>query len=110
MSGLWKNDVPMAPATSGLRGDGRWKFDGAGSNSKRPSGGYLLAVTIGLAVGLSCAWTMWTVGNVIGNRIRALPDAVHEKYFRLLYLGATFWILLTGVFGNVASFLILRLA
>ncbi len=72
--------------------------------------GYLLAVTIGLAVGVSCAWTMWTVGNVIGNRIRALPDVVHEKYFRLLYLGAIFWILLTGLFGNVASFLILRLA
>lgn len=72
--------------------------------------GYLLAVTIGLAVGVSCAWTMWTVGNVIGNRIRALPDAVHEKYFRLLYLGAMFWILLTGLFGHVAAFLILRLA
>lgn len=72
--------------------------------------GCALAVTVGLAVGLCCALTMWTAGKVIGIRIRTLPNAVHEKYFRLLYLGAMFWILLTGLFGHVAAFLILRLA
>jgi hypothetical protein len=71
--------------------------------------GYALGLCVGLAVGVGCAWAMWNAGEVIGARIRRLSESVHERYFWLLYIGAMFWIALSGFIGFWASRGLLRL-
>jgi hypothetical protein len=47
-----------------------------------------LAIAIGLAVGVSCAWIMRTVGDTVAVRINRLAVSRHERYFHSLYFGA----------------------
>jgi hypothetical protein len=49
-------------------------------------GGYALAITTGLVLGLCCAWTMRTVGGIVGADIRRQAVSLHERCFRALYL------------------------
>lgn len=71
--------------------------------------GYALAITLGLVVGACCALAMWVAGNAVGARIRRLSAALHERYFRILYLGATFWVIVAGFLGGWLSAVLLRL-
>ena len=73
-------------------------------------GGYALAITIGLAVGVSCAWTMWISGKTAGNRISKLDsESLKHWCFRALYASSIFWIFLSAVLGEWASSALLRL-
>jgi hypothetical protein len=73
-------------------------------------GGYALAITIGLALGVCCAWTMWTVGKTVGDHIRRKSESLHERYFRVLYFAAMLWIVFALFLGDWVSSVILRLA
>jgi hypothetical protein len=71
--------------------------------------GYALAVVVGSALGLFCAWTMWTVGNSVAANMKPRPQAVHERYFRALYLAVMLWIVLALFLGEWVSSVFLRL-
>lgn len=72
-------------------------------------GGYALAITIGLAVGVCCAWTMRAVGATVATRIERRPASLHESYFRALYLAAIAWIAVSLFLGVWVSYAFLRL-
>jgi hypothetical protein len=63
-------------------------------------GGYALAITIGLALGVCCAWTMWTVGKTVGDHIRRKSESLHGRYFRALYFAAMLWIVFALFLGE----------
>ena len=71
--------------------------------------GYTLAITIGLAIGVCCAWTMRTVGDTVAARIRRQAVSLHEGYFRMLYFAAVVWIAFALFLGLWVSLALLRL-
>lgn len=71
-------------------------------------GGYALAITIGLAVGVCCAWTMRAVGDTVAVRIRRQTASLHERYFRALYFAAIAWIAFALFLGGWVSSALLR--
>ena len=71
-------------------------------------GGYTLAITIGLTLGVCCAWTMRTVGNTVDARIRRQTVSLHERYFRALYFAAVVWIVCALFLGLWVSSALLR--
>ena len=72
-------------------------------------GGYTLAITIGVALGLCCAWTMRTVGDTVAARIKRQAVSLHESYFRMLYVAAVVWIAFGLFLGVWVSSVLLRL-
>jgi len=75
-------------------------------------GGYAVAVIIGLAVGLSFAWVMWTAVRSIGMRSRSGSESkpLQSWYLAALYLAAVPWIFLAGFIGQSVSSAVLRVA
>jgi hypothetical protein len=87
---------------------------GSAGVAKVGFGGYALAIAIGLAVGVGCAWTMWVVGNAVGTHLTR-PDAKYSgslqgRYFGALYVSWGLWIFVAGVLGGWASSAALRFA
>ena len=74
--------------------------------AKAGFGGYAVAITVGLAVGAISAWAMSTVGDAVRARIRRLLESRHERYFRALYFGAMFWVIIAGFLGGLSSVLL----
>lgn len=67
----------------------------------------MLAVAVGLVIGLSFAWAMRKAGVWGVARIRELPDASKERYFPLLYVAGFLWLALgLGVSAIVSAALI----
>jgi hypothetical protein len=58
-------------------------------------GGYSLAIAIGLALGVGCAWTMRAVGEKAFTRLERYPAEIKERYLRALYFAVLLW----AVFG-----------
>jgi hypothetical protein len=77
--------------------------------SKAGLGGYILAVAVGLALGLVFAWIIWTTGKVVAARIRKYPVPAYEQYALAIYFAAAVWILLGLLVGNWASSAAIRL-
>jgi hypothetical protein len=77
--------------------------------SKAGFGGYALVVTVGLALGLCFAWTMWTVGKIVAAHTKGKPVPAQEWYARALYFGAALWIPLGLFLGNWVSSAVLKL-
>lgn len=71
--------------------------------SKVGFGGYALALTVGLALGVCFAWTMWTIGRVVADQMKRKGVPAQEWYARALYLGAALWILLGLFVGDWVS-------
>ena len=71
--------------------------------------GYALVITLGLALGVGCAWTMRTAGAVAAARISRQSARWQERYFRALYLAAGLWIVVSLVLGVWVSSMALRL-
>jgi hypothetical protein len=67
---------------------------GAARDAKTSFVGYGLAVLIGLAVGGSSTWAMWSIGKRVVAAVQAHPEARRELYWRILYVAAVPWILL----------------
>lgn len=80
------------------------------SMMKVGTGRHILATVIGLVVGISFAWAMWTAGRLLTARIRQLPVELHEQRFRLMYFGALAWIALGGVVSGLLAHFALRIA
>jgi len=76
---------------------------GSASASKATLNGHILAIAAGLAIGLTFAWMMRRSGTQAAARIRKLPGASQERYFRLLYLAAALWIVLGFGLSAVAA-------
>jgi len=72
-------------------------------------GGYALAVTSGLAIGIFCAWIMWVMGKIMTSQIELKPVPLRERYALLLYIAAIMWIAFALFLGNLASVVLMRL-
>jgi hypothetical protein len=77
--------------------------------------GQALAASVGVALGLGCAWTMRRTGEAVASKLKRRPDwqegsPAFESYFRALYIGAVVWMLLVSGFAAWASLKLLRLA
>jgi hypothetical protein len=70
---------------------------------------YVLAITIGVVLGLGCAYIMRTAGKAVASRSKGHSVSVRERYFRALYLAAIVWIVLGLFLGSWASSNLLRL-
>ena len=75
--------------------------------------GYTLAITIGVALGVGCAWTMWAVGKIVNTHLRRPywedRKSFQEWCFRALYFAAMLWIVFAGILGEWATSASLRL-
>jgi hypothetical protein len=61
--------------------------------------GYGLAITVGVLVGLLCAWAMRAAGAYFVTLSGAMSDT-KEWYFRILYAAAAAWIILALFLGS----------
>ena len=77
--------------------------------AKAGFGGYALALTIGLALGVSFAWAMRTVGKSVAAHIKRHPGSLIETHAYALYFGAILWIVFASFLGDWASSVLLRL-
>jgi hypothetical protein len=72
-------------------------------------GGYALATTLGLGLGVCCAWIMKAVGAAVAARTERKSESLQERYFRALYIAAMLWIMFTVFLGEWLSSVVLRL-
>ena len=78
--------------------------------AKTSIGGHLVAVVIGLVVGVACAWAMWRVGETAGTRaLKQQSESRQRWYIRGIYASSIFWIFLAAVLGKWAASELLRL-
>src|SRR5580698_4870290 len=61
--------------------------------------GYALALTIAVVIGALSAWAMRSVGSTLIERSAARPNTGRWS-FRLLYAGASAWIILSLFIGS----------
>lgn len=81
---------------------------GSARAAKAGFGGQVLAVAVGLAIGLSFAGAMRKAGVWSVARIRELPYASKERYFRLLYLAGFLWLALGLGLSAIVSAALIR--
>jgi hypothetical protein len=72
-------------------------------------GGYMLALVIGIVLGLSCACVMWSTGESVAARVRSYPQPTQEWYFRALYFTALLWLLCVAFLAKFALSTAIRL-
>jgi hypothetical protein len=80
----------------------------AAKSAKVGFGGYALAITVGVALGAFCAWTMHTVGAVVHAHTQGESVPLKERYARALYFAAMLWIILALFIGEWVSLVLLR--
>ncbi len=71
--------------------------------------GYVLAIIVGFALRLCCAWTMLIVGKAAAAHIKRHPESVQERHFGALYFGAILWIAFALFIGGWVSSVSTRL-
>jgi hypothetical protein len=82
----------------------------AATVARTSAGGHVLAVVIGLVVGVACAWAMWRVGETAGTRaLKQQSESRQRWYIRGIYASSIFWIFLAAVLGKWAASELLRL-
>jgi hypothetical protein len=76
-------------------------------------GGYAVAITVGLALGVSWAWTTLAVGKAIGTNVlrpdTRYSDSQKEWVARALYFSAMLWIFFGSFSGMWAWSALMRL-
>ena len=72
-------------------------------------GGYALVLVVGLVLGLSCAWALWSVGENVAARVRPYPKPRQDWYLRALYFTAVLWLLCVAFLSNIALSAAIRL-
>ena len=70
-------------------------------NARAGMGGWALILVIGLALGLTCTWLMWSVGERIVVAVRAYPESRQRWSLRALYFAAVPWLLGVAFLANV---------
>ena len=83
---------------------------GAARDAKTGFLGYALAVVIGLALGGSSTWTMWTVGKRVAAVVRPYPEARQKLYSGVLMLAVMLWILIALFIADHVTSAAMRLA
>ena len=71
--------------------------------------GYLVVVTMGLALGFGCAYLMRQAGQIVGNPRQGDSVPPSEWQFRALYFAAMAWIVLSLFIGAWISSALLRI-
>ena len=87
---------------------------GSAKLAKVGFGGYALAITIGLPLGVCCAWAMWIMHKIFVTNLRRRPDwehwaAQHEWFYVAFYFTKILWIVLALFLGAWVSSATLRL-
>jgi uncharacterized membrane-anchored protein len=72
--------------------------------------GYILAIIVGLLVGVSCAWALWISRKVVLTRTAELQPSRRNWYLRALYFSALLWVFVSCFLGNWITASLLRLA
>ena len=62
--------------------------------------GYATAITVGLLLGVGCAWAMRTLGSRVAVSSAPTPDSPNTWRFRALYMGAVIWIVVALFLGS----------
>ena len=73
--------------------------------------GYMLAIAVGVTVGVFCSWIMWRMHEaLVPNLLRRLEagDPLAEWYGCAFYVSKVWWIMLASVFGYWVSATLLR--
>jgi hypothetical protein len=76
--------------------------------------GHALAIAVGVALGVLCAWTLRVVARAIVAKLQRRPGWAHSVslqkwFFRGLYLAAMVWIVFAGFLGGWVSLAVLHL-
>src|SRR5438046_6989201 len=76
--------------------------------------GHALAIAVGIALGVLCAWAMRVVAKAIVAELQRRPSwedsvSLQKWFFRGLYLAAIVWIVFAGFLGGWLSLVVLRL-
>jgi hypothetical protein len=70
--------------------------------------GYMLAISVGIALGAFFGWTMWASHWIVGNKITRAAPAKEEWYCRALYFTKLLWIMLAAIVGQWLSKVVMR--
>lgn len=62
--------------------------------------GYVLAIIVGFALGLCCAWTMRIVGKAAAANIKRHSESVQQGYVWALYFAAMLWVVFALFLGE----------
>jgi hypothetical protein len=76
-------------------------------------GGHAMAIVVGLALGLLCAWTMRVVAEAIVAKMQRRWEhsaSRQEWFFRGLYFAAMIWTVFAGFLGGWVSLAVLSVA
>ena len=77
---------------------------GEAGHAKAGFGGYALATTVGVVVGIGSAWTMWITHKIVVTSLMRRPDwkdasSQQEWSLRALYFSKFVWIVFAGFLG-----------
>lgn len=70
--------------------------------------GYTLAIVLGAALGLACAWALQIAGAAVGTRMRQEPATRRTGYARTLSVAALLWIAIALALGIWLSSIAMR--
>jgi hypothetical protein len=74
------------------------------------AGGYVMAVTVGLAIGACCAYAMFKQGQFVWTSGSKLKSPVLQRwYFRALYLSVLPWMFIGETLGKWVTSVLLGL-
>jgi len=82
---------------------------GAARDSKAGFLGYASAVLVGLAVGGSSTWTMWTLGKRVAAIIKPYPEARQKLYSLVILLVVVLWMLTAFFITDRLTSVVMRL-
>ena len=83
---------------------------GAARHAKTGLIGYALAVAIGLGIGGSFTWAMWTAGKRVAAAIQPYREARQKLYSAALLLAVALWILMALFVADHVTSAAIRLA
>jgi len=72
-------------------------------------GGYALATTLGLVLGVCSAWMIEALAATVAACAERKSESLQERYFRGLYFAAMLWIIFTRFLGERLPSVVLRL-
>jgi hypothetical protein len=72
-------------------------------------GSYVLAITVGLLLGVGNALAMYKVSGTVASRSKQYSQSLQEWCFRALYLAAAMWIPFAAFLGDWVTSAAMRL-
>lgn len=81
---------------------------GAARNTKTGLIGYAIAIGIGLALGGSFTWTLWTVGKRVASTMQGYQEAQQKLYSGAVLLAVVAWLLIAVLVTDSLTSLVMR--